>query len=173
MNKQKFLKWFILSIAIAINLFILINAFINGEASARESNTIAHTTADVINTVKPETITPANFDQFAFNLRKAVGHFGLFAFSGAFSTWALYLFIKNTKAGYFLWQMLMTLGFGFVLALLSEFVQIFVDGRTGAWTDVGIDFSGYFIGFSLVFLIFLLRKSMIFSMEDYMKKEAE
>ena len=173
MKKQQFLKWFILSIAIAINLFILINAFINGEASAKESNTIAHTTADVINTIKPETITPENFDHFAFNLRKAVGHFGLFALSGGFSTWALYLFVKDTKVGYFLWQMLMTLGFGFILALISEFVQIFVDGRTGVWTDVGIDFSGYFIGFSLVFLIFLLKKSRIFWMEDYMKKEAD
>ena len=172
MKKYLFLKWFIFSIAVAINLFILINAFINGEVSAKESNTIAHTTADVINAVKPETITPDNFDKFAFNLRKAVGHFGLFAFSGAFSTWALYLFIKDTKVGYFLWEMLMTLGFGFILALLSEFVQIFVDGRTGAWTDVGIDFFGYFIGFSLVFLIFLLRKSHIFWMKNYTKNEA-
>ena len=169
MKKQIFLKWFILSIAIAINLFIIINAFISGEVSAKESNSIAHTAADVINTVKPETITPDNFDQFAFSLRKAVGHFGLFAFSGAFSTWSLYLFVKNSKVGYFLYESLMSLGFGFTIAILSEFVQIFVDGRTGAWTDVGIDFSGYFIGFFLLFLILLVKKSEIF----YMKKQAE
>ena len=129
MKKQQILKWFIFSIAVAINLFIIINAFINGEVSAKESDTIAHTTADVINTVKPETITPDNFDRFAFDLRKAVGHFGLFALSGCFSTWALFLFVKDTKVGYFLWQGLMTLGFGFTLALLSEFVQVFVEGR--------------------------------------------
>ena len=173
MKKEQFLKWFIFSIAVAINLFILINAFINGEVSAKESNTIAHTTADVINTVKPETITPDNFDRFAFDLRKAVGHFGLFALSGGFSSLALYLFVRDTKVGYFLWQGLMTLGFGFTLALLSEFVQVFVEGRTGAWADVGIDFSGYFIGFFLVFLILLIRKSKIFWMEFYMKKQAE
>ena len=173
MKKEQFLKWFIFSIAVAINLFILINAFINGEVSAKESNTIAHTTADVINTVKPETITPDNFDRFAFDLRKAVGHFGLFALSGGFSSLALYLFVRDTKVGYFLWQGLMTLGFGFTLALLSEFVQVFVEGRTGAWSDVGIDFSGYFIGFFLVFLILLIRKSKIFWMEFYMKKQAE
>ena len=169
MKKQQILKWFIFSIAVAINLFIVINAFINGEVSAKESNTIAHTTADVINTVKPETITPDNFDRFAFDLRKAVGHFGLFALSGGFSTWCLYLFVKDTKVGYFLWQGLMTLGFGFTLALLSEFVQVFVEGRTGAWTDVGIDFSGYFLGFSLVFLILLIRKSKIFWLQKEMK----
>ena len=173
MNKQKFLKWFIFSIAVAINLFILINAFINGEVSTKESNTIAHTTADVINTVKPEPLTPANFDRFAFDLRKVVGHFGLFAFSGVFSTWATYLFSKDSKVGYFLSQIMMDLSFGFVMALLSEFVQIFIDGRTGAWADVGIDFAGFFLGFSVVFLIFLLRKSKIFKKENYMKNQAK
>ena len=173
MNKEKFLKWFILSIAIAINLFIIINAFINGEVSAKESNTIAHTTADVINTVKPETITPQNFDRFAFDLRKAVGHFGLFALSGLFSSWATYLFSKDTKAGYFLSQAIMDLSFGFIVALLSEFAQIFVDGRTGAWADVGIDFAGFFLGFLIIFLVFLLRKSKIFNKENYMKNQAD
>ena len=169
MKKQKILKWFIFSIAVAINLFILINAFINGEASAKESNTIAHTTADVINAVKPETITPANFDQFAFNLRKAVGHFGLFAFSGAFSTWALYLFIKDTKVGYFVWQLCIGLGYGLLLAIITELAQLFVEGRSGTFADVGIDFAGFFLGFSLVFLIFLLKKSKIFHKENYLK----
>ena len=173
MNKQKFLKWFIFSIAVAINLFILINAFINGEVSAKESNTIAHTTADVINTVKPETITPQNFDRFAFDLRKIVGHFLLFALSGAFSTWATYLFSKDSKVGYFLSQIMMDLSFGFVMALLSEFVQIFIDGRTGAFADVGIDFTGFFLGFLVLFLIFLLRKSKIFKKENYIKNQAK
>ena len=173
MKKQKILKWFILSIAVAINLFILINAFINGEASAKESNGIAQTFANIINAFRADTVTQENFEHFAFYIRKAVGHFGLFAFSGLFTTWSLYLFIKETKAGYFLWQMLMSLGFGFVVAVVSEFVQIFVDGRYGAWTDVGIDFSGYFIGFSLIFLILLLRKSPIFWMKNYMKNQAE
>ena len=172
MNKQKFLKWFILSIAIAINLFIIINAFISGEASAKESNTIAHTTADVINTIKPETITPQNFDHFAFDLRKILGHFLLFAFSGGFSSWAAYLFARDTKVGFFLTQMIMDLSFGFAMALLSEFVQVFVDGRSGAWADVGIDFAGFFLGFSTVFLVFLLKKSKIFHKENYMKKQA-
>ena len=170
MKKQIFLKWFILALALAINLFILINAFINGEVSAKESNTIAHTTADVINTVKPETITAANFDHFAFNIRKIVGHFGLFAVSGLFSSWATYLFAKDTKAGFFLTQISMDLSFGLVVAFASEFAQIFVDGRTGAWADVGIDFAGFFLGFSIIFIIFLLRKSKIFHKENYLKK---
>ena len=173
MKKKHILKWFILAIAIAINLFILINAFINGETSAKESNSIAHTAADVINYIKPETITPKNFDQFAFDLRKLVGHFGLFVLSGSFSTWSIYLFIKDKKVGYFLWQLLITSCLGILLALISEFTQVFVDGRTGAWADVGIDVGGYFSGVFLVFLIFLLIKSPIFKRENYKKNQAE
>ena len=173
MKKKQILKWVIMAIAIVINIFIIINAFINGEVSAKESNTIAHTAADVINTIKPETITPKNFDKFAFDLRKLVGHYGLFLASGGFSTWALYLFVKETKVGYFLWQLLMTSGFGILLALVSEFAQIFVEGRTGAWADVGIDVGGYFSGVFLVFLIFLIIKSPIFHREKNMKNQAE
>ena len=173
MKKYQILKWFVLAIAVAINLFILVNAFINGEASAKESNDIAHTTADVINTVKPKTITPQNFDKFAFNLRKVVGHFLLFAFSGVFSTWSFYLFLKDRKLGYFVWQLCFTFALGFSLALITEFAQIFVEGRTGAWADVGIDSLGYFIGVLPVILILLLRKSPIFQKPKNKKNQSE
>ena len=169
MKKYQFLKWFIFSIAVAINLFILINAFITGEVSAKESNSVAQTAADVINTVKPETITPANFPTFAFSLRKLVGHFGLFALSGGFTSWALYLFIKDTKVGYFVWQLCIGLGYGLLLAIITELAQLFVEGRSGTFADVGIDFAGYFIGVFLVFLILFLKKSPIFHKE----KQAE
>ena len=173
MKKREILKWFILAIAVAINLFILINAFMNGDISAKESNTVAHTAADVINTVKPETITPKNFDKFAFDIRKIIGHFLLFALSGGFTTWAEYLFLKNTKLGYFLWQLCLTFVFGFLLALITEFAQIFVDGRTGAWSDVGIDSLGYFIGVFPVILVLLLKKSPIFLKPKNKKNQAE
>ena len=173
MKKQETLKWFILAIAIAINLFILINAFINGEASAKESDTVAQTAADVINTVKPETITPTNYQQFSFDIRKIFGHFLLFALSGGFTTWAAYLFLRKTKLGYFVWLLCLTFTFGFSLALITEFAQIFVDGRTGAWLDVGIDSGGYFIGVLSVILILLIQKSPIFLSPKNKKNEAK
>jgi len=173
MKKYLILKWTVLIVAVAINLFILINAFINGEISAKESNTIAHTAADAINTVKPETITPKNFDRFAFDFRKLVGHFLLFAFSGGFSTWAAYLFLNKTKVGYFVWLLCLTFAFGFSLALITEFAQIFVEGRTGAWMDAGIDSGGYFIGVFPVILILFIRKSRIFYKQNYVKNQAD
>ena len=173
MKKREILKWFILAIAVAINLFILINAFLNGDVSAEESNNVAHTAADVINTVKPETITPKNFDKFAFDIRKIIGHFLLFAFSGGFTTWSIYLFLKDTKLGYFVWELCLTFAFGFALALITELAQIFVDGRTGAWADVGIDSLGYFIGVLPVILILLIRKSPIFLKPKNKKNQAQ
>lgn len=173
MKKYQVLKWIVFSLAVAINLFIIINAFINGEVSAKESNTVAQSAAEVINTVKPDTITPQNYDRFAFDIRKAFGHFGLFGLSGVFSSWSLYLFLKDTRLGYFVWQILLSLSIGFVLAIVSEFIQIFIDGRTGAWVDVGIDFSGFFLGIFMVFLILLIRKSKIFWMENYIKNQVD
>ena len=173
MKKTEILKWFILAMAVAINLFILINAFINGEASAKESNDIAQTAADAINTVKPETITPQNFPAFAFNFRKVVGHFMLFALSGGFTTWAGYLFLKKTKFGYFAWLLSLTFAYGFTLALVTEFAQVFVEGRTGTWSDVGIDSGGYFCGVLPVILILLIRKSRIFCIQNYKKNQAD
>ena len=173
MKKYTILKWIVFGLAVAINLFIIINALINGEASAQESNKVAHTTADIINEVKPETITKENFPSFALAIRKLFGHYGLFVVSGLLSSWSFYLFLKDTKVGYFLYQIGFTLLFGFVIAAISEFAQMFVEGRYGTWKDVGIDFLGYFTGFSLIFLILLIRKSKIFWKKNYMKNQAE
>lgn len=152
MKKNKVLTWIIFGIAICLDIFIIINAFINGEKSAVESNNFAHTTADVINTVKPETITVQNFDSFASFLRKFAGHFSLFAVTGVFVTWSVFRLFPLKK-----WiKISISLGHGLVLAFLSEFIQIFVSGRSGNFVDVGIDFGGYFLGLIFTFLILIL-----------------
>lgn len=173
MKKKNILKWIILAIALAINVFILVNAFINGESSAKESNTVAEGAAVVVNTISENTVTDENFSQFAFNIRKLFGHFGLFALSGVFTTWALYLFVKDSKVQYFACELGITFGFGFMWACLSEFAQLFTKDRSGSWTDVGIDFGGYFIGVLLVFLILLLRKSPIFLTQKQKENRAK
>ena len=173
MKRKSILKWFILAIAIAINLFILINALMNGETSSKESSNVAEILASIINIFKHDAINQENFGTFVKYVRKIVGHFALFAFSGGFTTLAIYLFLKDTKFAYFLWQSLFTFVFGFSLALITEFAQTFVEGRSGAWGDVGIDIGGYFIGFFLVILILFLKKSPIFHRPENMKNEAK
>ena len=158
---------------IGVYLFLpIVNAFINGESSAKESNSVAQGTADIINVVKPETITEDNFSSFAYFIRKAYGHFGLFAFSGIFTGWSVYLFTKNSKIGYFLYEFLFDFSFGFLMAITSEFVQKFTVGRVGNWNDVGIDILGYFIGVLLLFLVFLISKSPIFSVKNKKENQA-
>lgn len=161
MKKHKALFWIVLILAIAINIFILVNAFIVGEKSAAESNKIAHATADVINTVKPETITSQNFPKFAYYVRKSIGHFGLFCVSGLFSTWSIYLMFSNSENCKFLWSSYVSISHGLLLAILSEFIQIFVSGRSGNFVDVGIDFTGYVLGclFLLIIALIVNKKS--------------
>ncbi len=155
MKKRKVLTFIVIIIALAINIFILVNACINGEASAQESNQIAHTTADVINTVKPETITQSNFPTFAAKLRKILGHFSLFVASGIFTTWSLVL-VGDSKKKFF--QVLYSICVGAFIAFLSELFQLFTAGRSGNFRDVGIDVSGYLVGVFLLILIYLIVK---------------
>lgn len=173
MKKQNVLKWIILTIAIAINVFIIVNAFINGENSAKESNSIAQGAATVINTIKPDTINSSNFDKFASAFRKGIGHFALFGVSGVFTTLSFYLFVKEKKIGYFLYELLITLAFGFALACLTEFAQKYVPGRVGSWTDVLIDSLGYLTGVLPLFLILLFLKSPIFGFKKVKENRPE
>lgn len=156
MKKNKILFWIAFALTLAVDIFIIVNAFLNGEKSAAESNNFAHTTADVINTVKPETITPQNFDSFAFSLRKLVGHFGIFVVSGIFATLATSLAFFEVKNHKKLFIILVSFGHGLLLAFCSEFIQKFVADRSGNLIDVSIDFSGYILGFLLMILILFI-----------------
>ena len=162
MKRKIFLKWFILLVAISINLFIFINSFINGETSAKESATISEFVADVVNTIKPETVNTSNFETFSLFIRKSLGHFILFLCSGIFTTLTFFMFLKKTKFELFIWEFVFASLSGILLALLSEFIQIFINGRSGAFLDVLIDCSGYFIAEISVFLIVLLKKDLPF-----------
>lgn len=170
MKKEKILKWIIFSIAIAINLFILVNSFLVGDASTAESNAVTSTAANAINGIVPGSITNNNLENFIVIIRKVFGHFGLFGISGVFSSWALYLFLKDTKWSYFLTLILFSLVIGFAIAWLSEFVQLFIPGRSGSVNDVGIDMLGYFIGVLLVIFVNFLAKKPIFQKKSEEEK---
>lgn len=98
------------------------------------------------------------FDRINYLIRKLIGHFGSFLVTAVFGILTVFLFSKETKRRSLL--SLAILIYGFVLAMLSEFLQIFAGNRGPSFTDVGIDFSGYFIGALLTFLLclFLFRK---------------
>lgn len=103
-----------------------------------------------------QAIDDDNFNDFAGFLRKAAGHFMLFLVTAIFGIIFFYFYFDDIKVW---WLMLsMSLGTGLLVAGLSELIQKFTDGRSGLWSDVGIDFLGYFIGTVLTIgIIFLIR----------------
>ncbi len=157
-KSKKIIKWIVLAFAIAINVFIIINACIPGAQSSQESNWIVEPIKNIINAIKTDTINASNYDSFSSFIRKFIGHFSLFGLSGVLTTLSYKFFVydKTSKLSFFIIFSSIT---GLFLAILTEFIQLLVPGRSGEILDVLIDLSGYFIGLLIVVLIvYILKK---------------
>lgn len=146
---MKIVKWIILALAVAVNIFIIVNACMNGTMSAQESGRFSRFVAGFLNFFSPNYINEGNFDSFASIIRKLAGHFGLFCIDGILSTLSFHLFLKDTKISSWI-TVGISLVLGFVIASISELIQIFTPDRYGSWLDILIDFSGYLLGFLLL-----------------------
>ena len=71
---HKIIKWIIFSFALALNLFILFNAFIPGAQSSQESGFVVNLIANFVNSIKEGTINSSNYDDFATLIRKLIGN---------------------------------------------------------------------------------------------------
>ncbi len=91
-------------------------------------------------------------EQLALLARKGVGHFSLFAFTAALSLGFIFLTFDKPARQYIALGISSVLGF--LMAAVSEFIQLFTAGRYGAWSDVGIDTAGYMT--SIVFAALIL-----------------
>lgn len=99
-----------------------------------------------------------NISSFNALIRKLLGHFGAFLILGI-ATSMFFLLGFQGKAWY--WSIPTNIGYGFFLAGLTELIQLYTEGRVGAWKDVGIDFGGYCISavlFTAVLLLFHFLK---------------
>ena len=159
MKKSK-LDWILFSIflvlALAINAYIIYHACLNGAKSSEASQGVVEVSEEVVNTISPGTVTPENHDSFATFIRKAFGHFGLFVTSGLLTSLAIYFFIKDFKWYKFYFGIIISFAFGFSLAALTEIIQLNVPNRSGEFTDVLIDSSGYLLGLGIIVLILFL-----------------
>ena len=159
MKKSKtYLVWTIIVclLALAINVFIIVHSCLNASESTNASNGVVEVLQNIINSIFPNAITPSNHDAFAAFIRKAVGHFGLFMVSGSLTSLAIYLTLDPLKKFKYWMLIVMSLGFGLFMGILTEIIQLNVDGRSGEFTDVLIDFSGYLLGFLIILLILFL-----------------
>lgn len=157
MNKKTLtIHIIIYSLAVAINMLIIVYSCFNGYRSSMQSSRVATVVENVVNTFNPTAVTNSNRDQFKGVIRKLVGHFGFFFVSGIFSTLSIYFLINKKKWYKFYYLIPIGLGFGLFWASLSEIIQLLIPGRSGQFSDVMIDFLGYMITFLIVFLIIYL-----------------
>ena len=159
-NKKHFIFTVVVAtLAVAINIFIIVHSCLNAAQSTNQSGWVVTMLKTIINSFSKDAINDGNINTFTHVVRKLIGHFGLFVFSGGFSTWAIHLSSYYLKKYKWWYDLIFTLFFGLFLASLTELIQTFVPGRSGQITDVLIDFSGYILGTGIVVLIlFILYK---------------
>ena len=160
MKKGSKLYWFItiivIILAVAINGYIIMHSCLDAAESTKASQGVVEVAEDVVNTVRPETITPENHDSFASFIRKAIGHFGLFVVSGLLTPLALYLSLSPFSWAKHYINVMFSLAVGLFMGILTESIQLSVPGRSGEIKDVLIDFSGYLLGTLIIGLILFL-----------------
>ena len=75
----------ITTLAISLNIFIIIQSCLNGAESSSSSGFVVTLLKNIINTFVKDAINESNIDTFSGVIRKLIGHFGLFLLSGVLS----------------------------------------------------------------------------------------
>ena len=153
MKVRRILFYVFLTLAVAVNVLIIVESCIGGDGSAAQSFSFSEAIANFIESIFPDSIK----DHAAFHsvIRKLIGHFLLFGLSGLFTT--LTFVMNDFLMEKLKWKnVIIILLFGLVLALVSELIQYFVPGRYGVLTDALIDYSGYIIFSGIVYLTYTL-----------------
>ena len=105
------------------------------------------------NVLKAGAIPGEDMENVRYSIRKILGHASMFLVAEVFTVIALYMFLYKKLA----WlAAIISLVFSFTLASISELIQHNIPGRTGAFSDVLIDFTGAAIGFGVVLIVYLI-----------------
>lgn len=164
-KRYSIIQWIVIFLAIAINVFIIVNSCLPAGPSTQESNWVVEPAKNVINTIKANTINETNYNSFAHVIRKLVGHFSLFLLSGILTTLSIKIIYYNAKQ-YFLVFIIFSCISGLFLAILTEFIQLLVPGRSGEILDVLIDFGGYLLATLIIGLIIYLKRKKMSRLEN-------
>jgi VanZ family protein len=118
------------------------------DLSGASSGFVVNIVSDVFNFIRLD----VDDDTLSLIIRK-LAHFTEFFFLGI--SLSIY-FIKEKIEVYHI------ISLGFIVAVIDEFIQIFVDGRSGNVFDVGIDLLGIFVSLLFVYSIMkhLNRKTL-------------
>ena len=155
MKIKKALFYIFLVLAVAVNVLILVEAAIGGSKSAGQSLGVTQLIIDLVKLIDPNSPIVLNPETTHAVVRKLVGHFGLFGASGLFTTIALLLY-KDVRFDKKMVVFAIGEGFGLIVAIISELIQLFTPGRYFSFIDVMIDYSGYIIFSMIVFFSFFI-----------------
>lgn len=159
---MKYIKYLFLVLYIFITIIVFYKAFENAEQSTESSDKVTDTIVGAIDQITPgeESITnKVDIEDIKVWVRKGIGHFGVFALLGIFTTLTYYFFIKKQYL-----SIIITILSGLLTAILSECIQLFSEGRVGSFADVILDFGGFII-------TFLITEVIIILFEKYKKKK--
>lgn len=142
-GKKKINSRIIVESIIFALLFLLLAALaiyessMNGTQSGAQSDSLAGTVGSIVGIPDTDTET---LKRLGYSLRKLIGHYGLFFADGLFLNLFFFrIFSKPVARWISLPSILIVM---FLLAALTEGIQMSVPGRGPSWVDVGIDFSG-------------------------------
>ncbi len=160
---MRYLKYLFLIIFISITIFIFVKAGASAEESTADSDQVTDIVVGTIDQIRPgeESIVDIyGIDQVKQFIRKGIGHFGLFLVLGIFGVPTFILFIKKHYLA-----IIFELITGFMIAGISEMIQIFASNRGPSFKDVLLDFSGYLTSsiliLGIVLIIYIIRKKKV------------
>lgn len=139
-----------LALTLITTITIIVNSFIRENVSAAMSQGLSNAVED---TFKPETTST---ETFATIVRKSIGHFLLNGLNAGFATLALFFYGKD-KFNHRGVLLPIGLFYGVLISGLSEFIQLFVEGRGGTWKDVGINSLGCLFFVFIIGLIYSIK----------------
>ncbi len=160
---MKYIKYLFLIIYISLTIFIFIKASASAEESSNDSDKVTDVVVGTVDAITPgdESIVDIyGIDKIKQFIRKGLGHFGLFLALGVFALPTYLLFIKKGWLA-----VILELITGFMIAGISEIIQIYADSRGPAFSDVLLDFCGYLTSTillgGLLIIIYIIRKKRI------------
>ena len=165
MKKRYILPIIIITLTVLINGYIIMHSCFNASMSSSSSGRLVNFLKVIINSFHANTINDGNIGSFTHIIRKLVGHFGLFVFSGFFTSFSFSFLFQKKPFMKDVYYYLSTLTTGLFLASFTEFIQTFIPGRSGEFVDSMIDFSGYIVG-TIVFVLAMIVISLIKNKND-------
>ncbi len=141
-KSEKITKIIIITLLILNILFIFTNSLLPPELSSEESEAFGGILSKLF---PPDTA----FGAFIRDNVRKLAHFAEFFTLGVLSALVTRLYLRGRVT------VLMSYVFGLLVALVDETIQIFT-GRGPMISDVWLDFSGYVLSLTLVYILILL-----------------